>query len=135
MDKATDDTDEVANLAEVKTEIVHVDEDNVFERGTGRGRLADEEWGPGMQTFYSLVQDVTHLVTILVVGFRAARAAARTVHRLTPEGPTTEYVKFEDLMNEEWTGTASGEIGLVAGAYFFPRRIACGLKVLRLERL
>ena len=30
----------------------------------------------------------------------------------------TEYVNFEDLTFENWTSTTSGEIGLVAGAYF-----------------
>ena len=58
-----------------RTEVVHVDEDKVFERGPGRGGPADKEWGTVTQTIYNLVQDVqdvTHLVTILVIGFRAA---------------------------------------------------------------
>ena len=70
----------------------------------------------GTHAFYNLVQDVPHLVTFHVVGFGAACAVARAVHRLTPKIPTTEYVNFEDLMYENWTSTASGEIGLVAGA-------------------
>ena len=70
------------------------------------------------QAFYNLVQDVPHLVTFLVVGSGAVWAVARAVHRRTPKGPTTEYVNLEDLMNEKWTSTAAGELGLVAGACF-----------------
>ena len=70
------------------------------------------------QAHYNLVQDVPHFVTFVVVGFGAACAVARAVHRLTPKGPTNEYVNFEDLMFKKLTSTATGEIGLVAGAHY-----------------
>ena len=117
LDVATDNTDEDANLAEARTGVELLDENKVL-RGTCRGRHADEEWDMVTQAYYNLVQDVPHFVIFVFVGFGAACALARAVHRLTPMGPTTEFDNFEDLMFKKRTSTATGEIGLVAGAHF-----------------
>ena len=69
---AVDDTDEDANLAEVGTEVVHMDEDKVLEEVLAEDVSADEELDMVTRTSQNLGQVVTHLVTILVVGLRAA---------------------------------------------------------------
>ena len=68
VDLAFDDTDEKANLAEARSEVVHMDEDTVLVNGLGRGHHADEELDTVTRICYNFVQDMTLLVTILVVG-------------------------------------------------------------------
>ena len=69
---AIDDTDEDANLAEVRTEVVHMDEDKVLEEVSAEDVYADVELDIVTRIFYNLGHVVTHLVTILVIGLRAA---------------------------------------------------------------
>ena len=111
MGLAYDDTDENVNLAEARSEVVHLDEDTVLGKGLGRGHQTDED-------FLQLDQDMTLLVTIFDMGYRAARAVGRALLRQALEGPTAEYVNSEDLTHENWTLTASDETRRVAGAYF-----------------
>ena len=94
LDVAIDETDEDL-MAEVRTEVVNLDEDKVLEEVLAEDVNADEEMDLVTRIFYNLGQVMTHLETIHVIGLSAARAVARAVLRAAVD--MTEYVNFEDL--------------------------------------